>query len=138
MDPGGLWDTVQPAMLGGALHEQKTPMRELDGGTQIAVLLMFELKTSGRTKTHGANDGMQAKFRLVIAMPRDTVTSVAIEVQEHTVKTYARNLLNLVFDRQEYWRPWPGNSCDPGIGVCRADVTVPRRESGEMYGLAPE
>ena len=86
MGSAGFGYLVFPEMLGRAPHQQQTAVGEVYRYTLQWVGLVLEVEPPRRAETDGGNDRIGSQFRFIVAVPGDTITLIAILVEQDTVE----------------------------------------------------
>ncbi len=93
---------MYPVMLRGTSHQEQTSMRQFQFYFwKMFFTFVFQDKPTRRPKTDRSDYRVLTQFRFVVAMPRNRIAFIAIQVQQDTVKPGSIRISSITADFTE-------------------------------------
>ena len=77
---------VAPVVLSRAVHDQQASGGEVEGPGVVLAGPVAETETAGGAQVDRSDGRFRSQLRFVVAMPRNAVAAVAVEIEKHAVE----------------------------------------------------
>ena len=76
---------MAPVVLGRAVHDQQASGGEVEGPGVVLAGPVAETEPAGGAQVDRSDGRFRSQLRFVVAMPRNVVAAVAVEIEKHAV-----------------------------------------------------
>ena len=77
---------MAPVVLGRAVHDQQASGGEVEGPGVVLAGPVAETEAAGGAQVDRSDGRFWSQLRFVVAMPRNAVTTITVEIEKHAVE----------------------------------------------------
>ena len=77
---------MAPVLLGRAVHDQQASGGEVEGPGVVLAGPVAETEAAGGAQVDRSDGRFWSQLRFVVAMPRNAVTTITVEIEKHAVE----------------------------------------------------